>query len=259
MADSSHPRPLPDRSGGLAGRTALVTGGAGGIGRAVCAELAGKGAAVVVADRDPDSARTAEAVPGGRLLAVDLDDPGGVEAGIERLRAIAPRVDVLVHCAGIAVVAPFAASDPADWDRMWRVNVRAPMRITQALLPAMTESGFGRLVFISSDGARAGSAGEAAYTATKAALLGLAKTLARETAAAGVTSNAVCPGPTDTPMLRAVADAHPGLVAELARRIPARRLGTPDDVAAAVGFLCTPAAGYITGQTLSVSGGITMQ
>ncbi|MFC3999458.1 SDR family NAD(P)-dependent oxidoreductase [Nocardiopsis sediminis] len=245
-------------SSDLAGRTALVTGGAGGIGRAVCAELAGKGAAVVIVDRDPDAARAAEEVPGGRHLPIDLDDPGEVEAGIERLHAIAPRVDILVHGAGIAVVSPFTASDPADWDRMWRVNVRAPMRITQALLPAMTQSGFGRLVFISSDGARAGSAGEGAYTATKAALLGLAKTLARETAAAGVTSNAVCPGPTDTPMLRSIAGDHPGLVAKLARQIPARRLGTPADVAAAVGFLCTPAAGYITGQTLSVSGGITM-
>jgi 2-hydroxycyclohexanecarboxyl-CoA dehydrogenase len=132
------------------------------------------------------------------------------------------------------------------------------MLLTKLLLPGMIERGWGRLVFISSDGARAGSGGEGAYAATKAGLFGLAKTLAREAARAGVTSNVVCPGPTDTPMVRRVAEQHPALLDKLAKQIPLRRIGRPDDIAGLVAFLCTDRAAYITGQTLSVSGGITM-
>jgi 2-hydroxycyclohexanecarboxyl-CoA dehydrogenase len=132
------------------------------------------------------------------------------------------------------------------------------MHLTRALLPGMTDRGWGRLIFISSDGARAGSGGEGAYAATKSGLFGLAKTLAREAAKGGVTSNIVCPGPTDTPMVRAVSDRHPGLLDKLAKQIPLRRIGRPDDIAGIVAFLCTDRAEYITGQTLSVSGGITM-
>ncbi|MBB6172933.1 2-hydroxycyclohexanecarboxyl-CoA dehydrogenase [Nocardiopsis mwathae] len=240
--------------------TALVTGGAGGIGRAVCAALAEAGAEVIVCDLDEHRAReVARTLPAGRAVGIDLGDRSRVEAGVARIRGIAPHVDVLVHNAGIGVLGPFAESDPADWDLMWRVNTRAPMLLTRAFLPGMIARGRGRLVFVSSDGARAGAGGEGAYAATKSALFGLAKTLARETARYGVTSNVVCPGPTDTPMLREVGARHPGLVAELTRRIPAGRLGTPADVAAAVAFLASPSAAYITGQTLSVSGGITMQ
>ncbi|CAM3786460.1 glucose 1-dehydrogenase [Nocardiopsis rhodophaea] len=239
--------------------TALVTGGAGGIGRAICASLAEAGATVVVSDLDAAAATdVAEALPGARAVGMDLADPGTVASGIARIHEIADRVDVLVHNAGVSAIAPFVESDPADWELMWRVNTRAPMLLTRAFLPGMIARGFGRLVFVSSDGARAGSGGEGAYAATKSALFGLAKSLARETARYGVTSNVVCPGPTDTPMLREVGERHPDMVRKLARRIPAGRLGTPADVASAVAFLAGPAAGYITGQTLSVSGGITM-
>ncbi|NUR83237.1 MAG: SDR family oxidoreductase, partial [Nonomuraea sp.] len=131
--------------------------------------------------------------------------------------------------------------------------------MTKLLLPGMLARGWGRLVFVSSDGARAGSGGEGAYAATKAGLFGLAKTLAREAARGGVTSNVVCPGPTDTPMLRRVSEAEPGLVDKIAKGIPLRRLGTPADVSGLVAYLCTDRAAYITGQTLSVSGGVTMQ
>jgi 2-hydroxycyclohexanecarboxyl-CoA dehydrogenase len=238
------------------GRIALVTGGAGGIGRAICADLAALGARVLVADLDERGAHeTAAALPGASPLRVDLGDPGDVEAAA----AAAGPVDVLVHNAGVSIVEPFTESDPAHWDLMWRINLRAPMQLTRALLPGMVDRGWGRLVFISSDGARAGSGGEGAYAATKAGLFGLAKTLAREAARGGVTSNVVCPGPTDTPMVRAVAERHPGLVGKLAAQIPLRRIGRPGDVAGVVAFLCTERAGYITGQTLSVSGGITMQ
>ncbi|MQY02906.1 3-oxoacyl-[acyl-carrier-protein] reductase FabG [Actinomadura sp. RB68] len=235
----------------LAGRTAVVTGGAGGIGRAICADLAALGARVVVADLDLDAAKEA----GDAAYRVDLTDPGD----IDRFVAEVGPVDVLVHNAGVSIVEPFTESDPAHWDLMWKVNLRAPMQLTRGLLPGMTERGWGRLVFVSSDGARAGSGGEGAYAATKAGLFGLAKTLAREAARGGVTSNVVCPGPTDTPMVRAVAERHPGLLDKLAKQIPLRRIGRPDDIAGLVAFLCTDRAGYITGQTVSVSGGITMQ
>ncbi|MEU8324968.1 SDR family NAD(P)-dependent oxidoreductase [Nonomuraea sp. NPDC048881] len=240
----------------LDGRVAVVTGGAGAIGTAVATDLAALGARVTVADVDlPGARRTAAALPAARALAVDLASPASVEA----FCAEAGPVDVLVHNAGVSVVQPFTASDPADWDLMWQVNLRGPMLMTKLLLPGMTARGWGRLVFVSSDGARAGSGGEGAYAATKAGLFGLAKTLAREAARGGVTSNVVCPGPTDTPMLRRISEAEPGLVDKIAKGIPLRRLGTPADVAGLIAYLCTDRAAYITGQTLSVSGGVTMQ
>ncbi|MFI6326070.1 SDR family NAD(P)-dependent oxidoreductase [Nonomuraea sp. NPDC050556] len=222
----------------LDGRTAVVTGGAGAIGSAIGTDLLSLGARVVVAD----------------LPEFDLTSPESISAFCDR---VGP-VDILVHCAGVSIVEPFTTSDPAHWDLMWQVNLRGPMLLTKLLLPGMVEREWGRLVFVSSDGARAGSGGEGAYAATKAGLFGLAKTLAREAARANVTSNVVCPGPTDTPMLRKVAADKPGLVEKIARGIPLRRLGEPRDVAGLVAYLCTERAAYITGQTLSVSGGVTM-
>jgi 2-hydroxycyclohexanecarboxyl-CoA dehydrogenase len=240
----------------LDGRAAVVTGGAGAIGTAIATDLTALGAHVTIADVDlPNAEKTASGLTGARALAVDLTSP----ASIEDFCARTGPVDVLVHNAGVSVVEPFTTSDPANWDLMWQVNLRGPMLMTKLLLPAMMARGWGRLVFISSDGARAGSGGEGAYAATKAGLFGLAKTLAREAARGGVTSNVVCPGPTDTPMLRRVSDAEPGLVDKIARGIPLRRLGTPSDVSGLVAYLCTDRAAYITGQTLSVSGGVTMQ
>jgi 2-hydroxycyclohexanecarboxyl-CoA dehydrogenase len=240
----------------LTGRTAVVTGGAGGIGRAICADLASLGARVVIADVDLASGESlAKELPGAVAHGIDLTDPVSMDAFVAQ---VGP-VDILVHNAGVSIVEPFTTSDPANWDLMWKINLRAPMQLTRGLLPGMVERRWGRLVFVSSDGARAGSGGEGAYAATKSGLFGLAKTLAREAARGGVTSNVVCPGPTDTPMVRAVADQHPDLLEKLARQIPLRRIGRPDDVAGIVAFLCTERAGYITGQTLSVSGGITMQ
>ncbi|MEO5873619.1 MAG: SDR family oxidoreductase [Streptosporangiaceae bacterium] len=240
----------------LAGRTALVTGGAGGIGRAICVDLAELGARIIIADVD-GSAATAFAgeLPDAVAEQVDLADPASIEA----LAARVGDVDILVHNAGVSIVEPFVTSSPDAWDLMWKINLRAPMQLTQALLPGMTSRGWGRLIFISSDGARAGSGGEGAYAATKSGLFGLAKTLAREAARGNVTSNVVCPGPTDTPMVRSVAEKHPGLLDKLAKGIPLRRIGRPADIAGLVAFLSTDRAEYITGQTLSVSGGITMQ
>ncbi|MFI7444106.1 SDR family NAD(P)-dependent oxidoreductase [Nonomuraea indica] len=242
----------------LDGRVAVVTGGAGAIGAAVAADLTALGARVVVADVDLRGAeKVAAGLAGGVALALDLASPESVERFCREVAA-GQDVDVLVHNAGVSVVERFTESDPAGWDLMWQVNLRGPMLMTKLLLPGMMRRRWGRLVFVSSDGARAGSGGEGAYAATKAGLFGLAKTLAREAARANVTSNVVCPGPTDTPMLRRVSAAEPGLVERIARTIPLRRLGTPADVAGLVAYLCTERAAYVTGQTLSVSGGVTM-
>jgi 2-hydroxycyclohexanecarboxyl-CoA dehydrogenase len=245
----------------LDGRTALVTGGAGALGSAICRDLAGLGAHVVVADVDIVGAKdVAAGLPGGHAEAaeVDLADEPSIAALAADVTDRHGGVDVLVNNAGITQVERFLDSDPATWDRQWQVNLKAPMLLTQALVGTMVGQGWGRVVFVSSDGARAGAGGEAVYSACKAGLIGFAKTLAREVARGHVTSNVVCPGPFDSPMTRAVAAERPQMIDALIKGIPLRRLGEPEDVAAAVSFLCTGRSGYITGQTLSVSGGITM-
>lgn len=255
----------------LEGRTALVSGAASDIGAAVCAALLARGARVRATDLPgerldslPDRLTSRSAVSSGpigelsnsgaglEVVAADLADP---EAAA---RVAAEPVDVLAAVAGLPVVERFAESDPAGWERLWQVNLRAPMLLTRGVVAGMAERGWGRLVYVASDSARAGAGGEAVYAATKAGLLGFAKSVAREVAAQGVTANVVCPGPIDTEASRAIMDERPRLREGLLRAIPARALGEPADVAAAVAFLATPEAGYVTGQTLSVNGGITM-
>lgn len=240
-------------------RTALVTGGAGGIGAAICRDLAGLGAKVIVVDIDEARARAvADSLPNAESAAVDLCDPASVDRTMDDLSRRGVSVDILVNNAGVSRVQRFLESSPDTWDDMWRVNLRAPMQLTHGLLPGMVDREWGRLIYISTDGARAGAGGESVYATCKAGLFGLAKTLAREAARHGVTSNVVCPGLIDTPMLRSNQDEQPGVVDALLRTIPIRRAGRPEEVSGMVAYLCTDRASYITGQTLSVSGGITM-
>jgi 2-hydroxycyclohexanecarboxyl-CoA dehydrogenase len=244
----------------LSGKVALVTGAAQGIGRGIAAALAAQRAAVVLADVQQEAAEAAAAAIGGGAWAtpVDVTDRAQVFACVERVRARHGRIDILVNNAGWDKVAPFLQSDEADWDRVIRINLYGPLYFLKAVLPVMVAQGGGRVVNIASDAGRVGSSGEAVYSATKGGLIALSKTLAREMARYGITVNAVCPGPADTPLFAAVRAENPGLSDALARAIPLRRLARPEDVAAAVAYLASDEAAYVTGQTLSVSGGLTM-
>jgi 2-hydroxycyclohexanecarboxyl-CoA dehydrogenase len=189
---------------------------------------------------------------------MDVSDRRSVRAAVEEAEARLGPIDVLVNNAGIDVIGPFLDSREEHWDRLWAVNLKGTLLVTHAVLHGMVARERGRIVNIGSDAGRVGSSGEAVYSATKGGIIAFTKTLAREVARHGVTVNCVCPGPTDTALLEQVREYDEKLHASLARAIPLRRLGRPEDVAAAVVFLASDAAAYVTGQTLSVSGGLTM-
>ena len=238
-------------------RVALVTGAARGIGRAIAEALAAKGHAVVLGDLLEDEAREAAEEIGGGAVAVRLDvtDTDSVRSAVTSLGP----VDIVVNNAGWDELRPFLETDEAFWDRVIEVNLKGCLRVTRAVLPGMVERGFGRVVNIGSDAGRVGSSMESVYSGAKGGVIAFTKTIAREVARSGVTANAVCPGPTDTPMVRQMAAEGGGtLIDSLKKAVPMKRLGEPEDVAAAVAFLASEEAGFITGQTLSVSGGLTM-
>ena len=250
----------------MADRVALVTGGGGGIGRAIAQALAADGRAVAVADLSESSAAaTVEvlAADGGRGLAVPMDitDSDSVSAGVALVVDQLGPVEILVNNAGWDEMRPFLETEEPFWDRVIDVNFKGCLRVTHAILPGMVERGFGRVINIGSDAGRVGSSLESVYSGAKGGVIAFTKTLAREVARDGVTANTVCPGPTRTPMLEGMAgEGERGrkLIDALTRAVPMKRLGEPADAAAAVAFLASDAAGYVTGQTLSVSGGLTM-
>lgn len=241
-------------------RTVVVTGAASGIGRATAQAFAAAGARVVVADID--AARGEEAAAALRSAghaaeyrAVDLTDRASIEAFAADLLARHGAPDVVVNGAGWGKTAPFWEGTPEFWDKLVQLNFVGPMQLVKALLPAMIERGRGRIVNIASDAGRVGSLGETVYSGAKGGLIAFTKSLARETARHGITVNCVCPGPTDTPLLAAV----PEKVLDAFRKaIPMRRFAQPAEVAGAVLYFAGDGAGYVTGQVLSVSGGLTM-
>lgn len=246
-------------------RIALVTGGAGGIGRAIAHALADDGRSVAVGDlRAAEASEVAAEIQRGGAEAVgvglDVTDAGSVAGAVERVGAELGPIEVLVNNAGWDELHPFLETDEPFWDRVIDVNYKGCLRVTRAVLPAMVERRFGRVVNIGSDAGRVGSSLESVYSGAKGAVIAFTKTIAREVARSGVTANTVCPGPTRTPLLEQMAERGPGgrLIESLERAVPMRRLGEPEDVAAAVAYLASDRAGFVTGQTLSVSGGLTM-
>jgi 2-hydroxycyclohexanecarboxyl-CoA dehydrogenase len=246
--------------GKLEDKVAIVTGAGQGIGRAVAEKLADEGATVAVTDINEDTARsTAESIGGGALgIRTDVTSPDSVAAAVERVARELGRVDVLVNNAGWDKAGPFLESDPADWDRVIAINLYGVLHMSHAVLPLMAAQGHGSVVNIASDAGRVGSSGEAVYSAAKGGVIAFTKATAREMARHQVNANCVCPGPTDTALFASMGGDDPRLREALTRAIPFRRLAQPSDLANVVAFLASDEAGYITGQTVSVSGGLTM-
>jgi 2-hydroxycyclohexanecarboxyl-CoA dehydrogenase len=248
----------------LAGRVAAVTGAASGIGRAIAQALAREGARVAVLDLNEAGARetvAAIAAAGGAASAhrLDVTDVAAVDATIDAVAAREGGLHVLVNCAGWDAPMPFVETTPEFWDKILAINLKGPLACTRAALRHMIRQEAGRIVMIASDAGRVGSTGEAVYSAAKGGLIAFTKTIARETARHRINVNCVCPGPSDTPLFqREFAATSPKLAESLKRVIPWGRLGVPEDVAPAVVFLASDDAAFITGQTLSVSGGLTM-
>ncbi len=228
-------------------RVALVTGAASGIGRACAERLRADGFAVAAADLD------CSALPDG--FEVDVADHGSVARLAADVAASLGAPEVLINCAGWDETHPFVETAPPFWERVIAINLTGVVAVTHAFLPGMLAGGRGRIVNVASDAGRVGSSGEAVYAGAKGGVIAFTKSVARETARNGVTANAVCPGPTDTPLFRAQPER---LQQALERAVPAGRLGAPEDVAHAISFFASDRAGYVTGQVLSVSGGLTM-
>jgi 2-hydroxycyclohexanecarboxyl-CoA dehydrogenase len=242
------------------GKIAVVTGAGSGIGRATAEALAAAGATVICADINKETGEAAAAefrAHGGRaeFIAVDLTDAASVAAFARQVGAKHGAVDVIVNGAGWGRTHPFWEGDDELWERVIALNFVGPMRLVKALLPAMIARGSGRIVNISSDAGRVGSLGETVYSGAKGGLIAFTKSLARETARYNINVNCVCPGPTETPLLFAVPEKH---LEAFKKAIPFRRFGKPSEVADAVVFFASDQSSYVTGQVLSVSGGLTM-
>jgi 2-hydroxycyclohexanecarboxyl-CoA dehydrogenase len=243
----------------LNGKIALVTGGASGIGKATVLELARCGARVICADvNEPRAAEVAREASDAKLaveaVAVDLADPRSARRCAADVIARHRRVDLLVNAAGWNDIQPFTENAPDYMDRVIAINLGGPIHLTQALLPPMIEAKAGKIVNVASDAGRVGSGGETVYAAAKGGVIAFTKSLARETARYGINVNCVCPGPTDTPMLQ----SRPDKIKEaFIRAIAFRRLAKPQEIADAILFFASPRSDYITGQVLSVSGGLT--
>jgi len=251
---------------GLKGKVAIVTGGGGGIGRATCQRLGEEGCIVGVFDINEESANeTAKLIndAGGTAHAyiVDITDYDVVKAGVDAFEAAAGHgTDVLVNNAGWDKVVPFLAAERDLWKRVIDINLYGPLNMHYAVLPGMVERRGGRVINIASDAGRVGSSGEAVYSACKGGIASFSKTLSRELVRHNILLNTVCPGPTDTALLADVTSGEAGkrIIDAMTKAVPMRRIGTPDDYPGIIAFLASDDAGFIVGQTISVSGGLTM-
>jgi 2-hydroxycyclohexanecarboxyl-CoA dehydrogenase len=244
----------------LAGKVAVVTGAGSGIGQATAEAFAGAGATVVVADIDAQKGeRTVASIKGkggsAAFLQIDVTDDESIASFARAVEAQHGAVDIIVNGAGWGQTKPFWEGSPEFWDTLIKLNFVGPMKLVKALLPKMMERGSGKIVNISSDAGRVGSLGETVYSGAKGGLIAFTKSLAREMARYNINVNCVCPGPTETPLLMAVPEK---VLDAFKKAIPFRRFGQPSEVADAVLFFASERSSYITGQVLSVSGGLTM-
>jgi 2-hydroxycyclohexanecarboxyl-CoA dehydrogenase len=253
-----------DAMRGLTGKTAIVTGGGQGIGRAITLRLAEEGCNVAIFDLKPDiAAETAKASRGGRIAVygVDVSERAAVDRAVRAVEEKSGPIWLLVNNAGWDRPMPFLKTDRALWDKIIRINLYGSLNMHHAVCPGMVDRGGGRVVNIASDAARVGTSDEAVYSACKGGLIAFTKSVARELARKGVLLNAVCPGPTNTPMMQEVLGTGEQAVKwkdAMVRGIPLKRMGEPEDYAGIVAFLASDDGAYITGQTISVSGGMNM-
>lgn len=251
---------------GLKGKVAVVTGGGGGIGQCICRRLADEGVHVAVFDvRSGSAADTAAVITGeggsASAHAVDVTDHASVTAGVDAVTAQCGQIDILVNNAGWDRAMPFLETEPTLWRQIIDINYVGTLNMHHAVLPHMVARQSGKVVNIASDAGRVGSSGEAVYAGCKGALIAFGKSVARELARQGICVNAVCPGPTDTALFRDFAgegESGEKLKQALTRAIPMRRLAQPEDVAGVVAFLASSEAGFVTGQVISASGGLSM-
>ena len=242
----------------LEGKKALVTGGASGIGAAIARRLAAEGADVTIGDLNLEGATEVAGEISGLSVQLDVTDLGSAQAAVD---SAGPPIDILVNNAGTDEFGFFAQTTPEQWEKVIAVNLGGVLNCTYAALPGMQEAGYGRIVNIASEAGRVGSKGSAVYSAAKAGVIGFTKVMAREGARFGINANAIAPGPIETPLLmQAVEFGEIGekIIETMKAGTQLRRLGQPEEVAAAVAFLASDDASYVTGETLGVSGGLGM-
>ncbi len=250
----------------LMDKVAIVTGGGSGIGKAISKVLAKQGTKVAIADIRLDNAESVASEinnDGGKAIAIktDVTDLSSVKTMVDEVHKSLGSVDILVNNAGWDKMMPFLETTPEFWEKIISLNYKGVLNCVYCVARDMVEKNSGRIISISSDAARVGSSGEAVYSGAKGAVISFSKTMARELARYNVTVNVVCPGPTETPLVEEMkkeSERNKKIFEAMNRVIPLRRMGKPEDVAYAVAFLASDEAGYITGQVLSVSGGLTM-
>ncbi|HJO96472.1 MAG: glucose 1-dehydrogenase [Rhodospirillales bacterium] len=245
---------------GLEGKNIIVTGGGSGIGRAICHRLAEAGVKVGVFDLNRDGAdQTVEEIAtNAAAFTADIGDYDACRRAVGEFESSIGAIDALVNNAGWDLAMPFLQSDAELWQKLVAINFYGPINMCHVVLPGMVERGGGRIVNLSSDAGRVGSSGESVYAGCKGGVIAFSKTLAREHARHKINVNVLCPGPTDTPLFQHAMEGNPKLGDALIRAIPMRRLAAPEDHAGMVAFLCSDEASFITGQVVSVSGGLTM-